>query len=301
MTLKTWFWLLLLSVIWGGSFIFIELALLELTPLTIVACRTTLAAIVLLVAVSLSGRIRDLAWPHWPMFAVMGLLNNVVPFALIIWGQQSIEAGRASVLNGTMPLFTVILAHFYLSSERLTGTKISGVAIGFAGVVLLTGQSVVDSNTSNSLHGQLAVLLAAFSYAIASIYGKRLQVLSPIASAAGMLTMASVFSIPLVFLVEQPTLLQPQVSTLLAVLALGVICTALAYQLYFIVLAKAGPSNLSLVTFLIPLSANLMGVVFLNETLGISDLLGIGLILTGMSVATGLYAVMARLFFRKLA
>ncbi len=228
------------------------------------------------------------------LFTVMGSINNVIPFSCIVWGQQTIDAGRASVLNATVPLFTVLLAHWLLSNEKLTPAKLLGVALGFVGVLVLTGPSAFNPDAVNSTMGQVAILIAALSYAFAGIFGKQLNHLNPLVSAAGMLTASALIMIPATLLLEPIGSFQPNYTSIFAVLLLGVACTAFAYLLYFKILVQAGSSNLSLVTFLIPPSAMMMGVLFLKEKVSATDVLGLCLILAGMAIATGLYKRMAR-------
>ena len=284
-----WLLLLSLSLVWGGSFLFVELALREFQPLTIVSLRVAIGALVLHCVL----RIKKLHFPldlkSIGLFAVMGTLNNAIPFSLIVWGQQSIDAGRASVLNATVPLFTVLLAHWLLTDEKLNTSKITGVLIGFAGVFVLAGPAAISGNAVNSVTGQLAVLGAALSYAFASIFGRQLNRFDPQVSATGMLTASAVLMIPFALVFEPLPSSLPGLLSTASVVALGVVCTALAYLFYFKILAKAGSSNLSLVTFLIPPSAIIMGVVFLNERLAVEDYIGIALILAGMAIATGIH------------
>lgn len=289
MTTKVWLLLLSLSLLWGGSFLFIEFALQGFKPLTIVALRVSIAAIFLHGVL----RYKKIKFPWNPknlgLFAIMGAINNVIPFSSIVWGQQTIEAGRASILNSTVPLFTVVLAHWLLKNEKLTGAKLIGVALGFMGVLVLTGPSAFSIDTVNSVVGQIAILVAAVSYAFASIFGKKLNHLDPLISAAGMLTASAVIMIPITLLLEPVALNTPTALSVAAIVFLGFACTALAYLLYFKILLQAGSSNLSLVTFLIPPSAMLMGVIFLNESITWQDAAGLCLILAGMAIATGLY------------
>ena len=288
MTRSVWLLLISLALLWGGSFLFVEVALEGFKPLTIVALRVLTGAIVLHAILLLLKRKFPWDLKNITRFAIMGALNNAIPFSLIVWGQQSIDAGRASVMNATVPLFTVMLAHWLLKDEKLTPAKLAGIVIGFAGVFVLTGLG--SSSSDNSVIGQIAVLGAAVSYAFASIYGRQLSHLDPKVSATGMLTASSVIMLPVVWLLD-PSGLLPEVgfASILSVIVLGVACTALAYLLYFKILLQAGSSNLSLVTFLIPPGAIIMGIVFLGEHIGINDLVGVGLILTGMAIATGLY------------
>lgn len=281
-----WAMLLLLSLLWGGSFIFVELALRDLQPLTIVAMRVGIGALLLLAIVRLKKLVFPLDLKSILQFALMGTLNNAIPFSLIVWGQQSIDAGRASILNATVPLFTVVLAHWFLADEKLNAAKITGVIVGFAGVVVLVGPG---AETANSSIGQLAILGAAISYAFAAIFGRQLSRFDPLVSACGMLCASTVIMLPLALVLESHAEFQPGLLPLFSVIALGVGSTAIAYLLYFRILGRAGSSNLSLVTFLIPPSAILMGVMFLQERVSINETIGLALILAGMAIATGFY------------
>lgn len=290
-----WAMLLSLALLWGGSFIFVELALRDFQALTIVAFRVGIGALVLHIIVRLKNLTVPIDRTSVLQFAVMGALNNAVPFTLIVWGQQTIDAGRASILNATVPLFTVVIAHYLLADEKLTPAKILGVIIGFAGVVVLAGSGEPGAATGNSGIGQMAVLGASISYAFAAIYGRQLNRFEPLVSACGMLSASTVIMLPLAFLFESGLRVQAGMLPIISVVALGSACTALAYLLYFKILTRAGSSNLSLVTFLIPPGAIMMGVMFLNEQVTVNEIIGLLLIMTGMSFATGVY----RIFFRR--
>ncbi len=259
-----WGLILILSVIWGGSFFFIEVVLKEITPLTLVMCRVSIAAVALLGYVHLSGKRMPTSLSLWGTFAIMGLFGNLLPFSLIVWGQQYIESGLASILNATTPIFSVFLAHFLTSDEKLTPNRIAGILIGWVGVAFLIG---IDSLAGWAIHivGQIAVLCAAFFYACSAIYGRRFKDISPVIVSAGMVSCSAVMMIPIAFIFEEPFCLTPGLTTLGALLALSVICTSLAYLIYFRVLATAGATNSLLVTFLIPVSAILLGVFILKE------------------------------------
>lgn len=222
----------------------------------------------------------------WGGFLVMGLLNNLIPFSLIVWGQTHIESGLASILNGTTPIFSVILAHFLTKEEKLTTHRIVGVLVGWTGVAVLIG---LDSLQGLGLEvvGQIAVLGAAFSYACAAIYGRRFKGISPVVVAAGMLSGSAVMTLPPALLVERPWNLSPGLITLLALLGLAAVSTALAYIIYFRVLAASGPTNVLLVTFLVPFSAILLGALVLGERLGWNAFVGMGIILSGLLAIDG--------------
>lgn len=289
MTPGEWAMLLALSVLWGGSFFFNEIALAELPTFTVVVIRVALAAMVLLgvcravgVAIPTEGRIL-LA------FLGMGLLNNVVPFSLIVWGQTHIVSGVASILNATTPLFTVLVAHLATADERMTPGRLLGVFAGLAGVAVMIGPEALRTLGAEVL-AQLACLAAAISYACAGVFGRRFRELgvAPLATATGQVTASSLLLVPLMLIVDRPWTLEiPSAAALGALLGIAVLSTALAYVLYFRILATAGATNLLLVTLLIPVSAILLGVVFLDETLAPRDVAGMAFIGLGLVAIDG--------------
>jgi drug/metabolite transporter (DMT)-like permease len=289
MSLFEWLLLIILSILWGGSFFFVGVAVKVLPPLTIVALRVTLATIILLTVAYVTGLRMPANRKVWGAFFGMCILNNVIPFSLIVWGQQHIASGLASILNATTPLFTVIAAHILTRDEKMTMLKMLGVIIGFAGIVIMIGYESF-AGAGKSIYGQLAVLGAAVSYSLAGIYGRRFRQLGikPMVTATGQVTASSVLLIPMALLIEKPFQLPvPGLEVWLAVAGLAVISTALAYILYFRILATAGATNVLLVTLLIPVSAILLGTVFLGETLEIKHLLGMGLISIGLLAIDG--------------
>lgn len=281
--------LLSLSVLWGGSFFFVGVAVESLPPLTLVWMRVALAAMVLWGAVLILRIPRPSSMKAWLSLLVMGMLNNVIPFTLIVWGQTHIESGLASILNATTPLFGVVLAGLLLSDERLTRLKVLGVLFGFVGTVCMIGPSALQGLGVDTL-AQLAIVGAALSYGFASVFGRRLKAMgtSPVMAATGQVTLSAFLMLPLVLIVDQPlSLPMPPGNVWLAMVALAVFSTSLAYILYFRILASAGASNLLLVTFLIPVSAILLGYFFLQERLGLQHLLGMSLIGLGLSAIDG--------------
>ena len=289
MTPKEWGLLLALSVLWGGSFFFIGVAVAELPPLTIVALRVTLAAVFLHVTLRAIGLRLPTDRDLWAAFFGMGLLNNVVPFTLIVWGQTHIASGVASILNETTPLFTVVVAHALTVDEKMTGGRILGVVAGLTGVAVMVGGSAVQTLGVN-VAAQLAVLAAALSYAFAGVFGRRFNRLgvAPLTTATGQVTASSAVLLPVMMIIDRPwTLPTPSAGTLTALAGLAVLSTAVAYVLYFRILATAGATNLLLVTLLIPATAILLGVAVLNETLDIRHLTGMALISLGLAAIDG--------------
>ncbi|EKE44518.1 hypothetical protein OCGS_1356 [Oceaniovalibus guishaninsula JLT2003] len=281
--------LVVLSVLWGGSFFFVELAVRELPTLTIVLLRVSLAASVLWAAVAVLGRPLPRDASVWLAFLVMGLLNNVVPFGLIVWGQQTIGSGLASILNATTPLFTMAVAALFLADERLVRRKAVGMALGLGGVVAVIGPGALAGLQDNVL-AQIACLGGALSYAVAGVFGRRFGRLGvdPVVVAAGQVTGATLILGPAALIVDRPwTLAAPSATTVAAIVGLAVLSTALAYILYFRLLGIAGATNLLLVTFLIPVSAITLGVTLLGESLGAMQIAGLALIGTGLAVIDG--------------
>lgn len=282
-----WGLLVLLSTVWGGSFFFAAVALREVGPLTVTIGRVLIAAILLHAFIRLTGLRMPADGRTWAAFFGMGLLNNAIPFSLIFWGQTHIASGLASILNATTPLFTVVVAHFLTSNEKLTPGRGLGVLIGFAGVVVMIGTDLLGGLSENLL-AQFAVLGAAVAYAFATIYGRRFRQLPPICTAAGQVTASTILMLPVALIVEQPwTLPMPGWQTIAALAALGAVCTAFAYGLYFRILRTAGSTNISLVTFLVPVSALLLGMLVLGERLEPKHFLGMALIGIGLAAIDG--------------
>lgn len=289
MSAREWAMLLLLAAIWGGSFFFNDIALRELPVFTVVVARVVLAALILLAIMRLCGQRLPRGKAVWAAFLGMGLLNNVIPFSLIVWGQQHIASGVASILNASTPLFTVIFAHLLTADERMTGRRLAGVLIGFAGVACMIGPKALQHLGLN-VTAQLMCLAAALSYALAGIYGRRFRAMgiAPMATATGQVMASSAVLLPLMLVVDRPwTLAIPGPPVIFAVIGVAAISTALAYVLYFRILATAGATNLLLVTFLIPVSAICLGTAFLSETLSMQQILGMALIGVGLAAIDG--------------
>lgn len=286
MSLKNWSILLFLSLIWGGSFFFNAVLVRELGPLTIAFGRTLIASIILIAVVYSRGLKMPSDFRLWGALAMMGFLNNLIPFSLIAWGQKSIDSGLASILNATMPVWAVLLAHLVTDDEKLKWNKAVGVALGLAGVVVLIGPEALRG-LGSQVYAQLAVVGAAMSYAVAAIFGRRFRGLPPLVLAAGMLTCTAVLSLPIALVVERFWEIRPMPQTWFALLGLAILSTAFAYILYFYLLGEVGASNLSLVTLLIPASAVLLGFLFLDEQLNVSLLGGMGLIGSGLAAIDG--------------
>lgn len=287
MATQDWALLLALSLLWGGSFFFAKIAVAEVPPLTVALLRVTLAALTLH-AVRIVLRIpapRDLGF--WRDAFIMGLLNNAIPFSLIFWGQQAIGAGPASILNATTPLFTVLVAHVFTSDERAGPAKILGVIAGILGVAVMIGSDVA-AGLGGHFTAELAILAAALSYGFAGVFGRRFRARPPLVVASGQLTGSTCLLLLPVMLIDQPWLLGfPSFHAAGAIIALALLSTALAYVIFFRILRRAGSTNLSLVTLLIPVSALMLGVAFLGEMVEPHHLAGMALIGSGLILLDG--------------
>jgi len=227
--------------------------------------------------------------PAWLAFFAMGLLNNAVPFCLVVWGQSHIASGLAAILNATTPISTVIVAHLLTDDEKMTGNRFLGVVIGLFGVVVLVGPDSLKGLGTNVL-AQVAVLTAAVFYAFAGVYGRRFKLMGidPILTANGQVTASAIVLFPIVMLVDHPwTLAMPALPVWEAIAGSAVLSTALGYVLYFRILATAGATNLLLVTFLIPASAIIMGTFGLGERLDVRHFAGLAFIGAGLVAIDG--------------
>lgn len=250
MGLAEWSLLILLSILWGGSFFFVGVAVAGLPPITIVTLRALLAAVVLYGVIRGTGLQMSRDRRVWVAFLGMGLLNNVIPHSLLVWGQTHIPSGLASILNATTPLFTVVVAHYLSQDEKATRGRVAGVLLGLVGVVVIMGPEALDQLGVRIL-AQLAVLGASLSYAFAGVFGRRFRRmgLTPMITAAGQVTASSAVMLPLALVVDQPWRLpMPGWGVWGAVLGLALSSTALAYVIYFRILASAGATNLLLYT-----------------------------------------------------
>ena len=287
--LRDWGLLLLLSVLWGGSFLFVGIAVKDVSPLVIVMARVVIAAAVLLpIHWLVIGRLpRDRA--TWIAVAGMSLLTNVIPFTFIVIGQTMIASGLASVINATTPLFTVIVAHLLTADEKMTGNRLAGVVVGLAGVAVMIGADVLHAFGIGTV-AQLACLGAALSYGFAGVYGRRFRTMgvSPMATAMGQVAASSAILLPVMLLVDRPWLLpMPSGEALAAMVGLAALSTAFAYVLFFRILASAGATNIALVTFLIPVSAIMLGILFLGEVLLLRHIVGMVMIGAGLAAIDG--------------
>lgn len=285
MDARSWAMLVGLGAIWGGSFFFARIAVADFHPLMLVLLRVGIAAVALHLYLLARG-IRFLAHrAAFPAFMVLGLFNNVVPFGLIFYGQTEIGAGLASILNATTPFWTALLANTVTSDEKLKAHVVGGILIGLAGTVILLGPSLLFDQ-GRPLWPKLAVIGATFSYALAAIFAKRFKLTNPAVTATGQLTASTLWMVPLVAITGTLTW-QAAPAIWAAVLALALLSTAFAYILYFAIIARAGATNASLVTMIVPVSAIILGALFLGERLEWSDAIGMAVIACGFVVIDG--------------
>lgn len=287
MSALTWGLLALLGLIWGGSFFFARIAVAEVPPLTLVFLRLSIAALALHIYIGGRFGIYPLLKSRWREFLILGILNNALPHALIFFGQTRIGAGLASILNATTPIWTVLIANYLTSDERLSSAKIIGCLIGLFGTVVLIGPSITDSSDL-PLWALLLPVVAAISYGFAATYGKRFKGVAPPVIAAGQMTASSLVALPLSLVMDHPwALAMPSINSIAAILAIALLSTAFGYIVYFRIMAAAGATNTSLVTLLVPPSAILLGFLFLGERLEMTEISGMALIGAGLVILDG--------------
>lgn len=290
-----WAMLVSLGVLWGGSFFFARIAVAELPPLTLVLLRVVIAAAALHLWLLWHGPSFATARGKAAPLALLGLLNNAVPFSLIFAGQTAMGAGLASVFNATTPFWTLILANLFTADEKLTAGKVTGVALGIVGTGLMFGPGV-EAGLAAPLWAKLALIGASLSYAVSLLLARRaLKGVPPVLIATGQLTASSLIMLPVVAAVGGFAAIgQVSPPVWAAVIALALASTALAYLLYFRLVAEAGATNASLVTLVVPASAILLGTLFLGETMGPAEWAGLAAIVCGLLVIDGRLGFPAR-------
>ena len=286
MKLKEWSAFILLGLVWGSSFLWIKIALREIGPFTLVAFRLLFGLIALLAIM----RLQRQAFPRdrrtLLAYLFLGVFNTALPFVLISWGEISIDSALASILNGTMPLFTIVIAHFWLHDEKITLTRMGGLIVGFVGVVMLVSRNAGSGGaTGNSMLGQLAVLGAAASYATAVTFArKNLRGQRPLVQATMVVLIADVLIGLITPVVDRPLSLPTLPLTWLALAWLGLLGSCLAYLLYFYLINTWGATRAALVTYVFPVIGVILGVVFLNEVADWRLVAGSLLVVGGIAV-----------------
>jgi drug/metabolite transporter (DMT)-like permease len=286
---RDWAILASLALIWGGAFVFIGVAVRHVDPLTYVWLRLTIAASAMWLFLGWTRQRLGLPRQMWGAIVLLALLNNALPFALFGWGQTHIASGLASILNATTPIWGVVVAHLFTRDERMSPRKLAGVALGFGGVAVMIGPSLLSTIGTNAL-AQLACITASLSYALAAVWARRFKPLglSPLSVTTGQLTAGAAMMLPVMLLVDRPwTQTLPPVEAWGAIVALALLCTAIGYVLYFRLIDSAGATNALLVTLLVPPIAILLGALLLGETLAPQDFLGLFLIAIGLAAIDG--------------
>ena len=284
-----WVMLITLATVWGGSFLFNAILVAELPVITIVAIRVTVAALALWGFVRVTGRKIPTTLQVWGALLILGVLNNAIPFSLIVQGQTQITSGLASILNATTPFFTILVAGFFLTDERFSVLRVLGVVVGFSGVILMVGPEALGGLGAD-FWAQLCALGAALSYGFASVFGRRFRELKvdPVMVATGQVTMSSLVLWPSALWIDGPQdILGLSFNAAASMFGLAVLCTSFAYILYFRILERAGATNISLVTFLVPISAIILGVLVLGESIFIKEIIGMTLIGLGLAIIDG--------------
>jgi drug/metabolite transporter (DMT)-like permease len=284
-----WAILVTLALIWGGAFVFIGVAVRHVDPLTYVWLRLTIAAAAMWLFLKVSGQSLGLPRGVWGSILLLALLNNALPFTLFGWGQTHIASGLAAILNATTPIWGVIVAHVLTQDERMNPRKIAGVLLGFGGVAVMLGPTLLADIGTDAL-AQLACVTASLLYALAAVWARRFKRmgLSPMSVTTGQLTAGAAMMLPVALLVDQPwTQPFPPLAAWGAIVALALFCTAFGYVLYFRLIDSAGATNALLVTLLVPPVAILLGALLLNESLAPQDFAGLGLIALGLAAIDG--------------
>ncbi len=285
MKLKEWTAFTVLGLIWGSSFLWIKIAVEDVSPFVVVSLRVLFGLVSLLGVMYWQRQYipRDRATLLKYLF--MGVFNVVVPFLLITWGETHIDSSLAAILNATTPLFVIVIGHFGLHDEKITLPKLAGLLVGFVGVIVLVAQDFQPGMLQGNLLGQLAVLTAAISYAVALIFSRRyLRGTKPVVQSTMILVFATALMWIITPVVERPLVLPAQPIAWVAVLWLGVLGLCVAYLLFFWLNNVWGPTRASLVTYVFPVVGVILGVIFLNEPLNWNMVVGSALVVGGIVV-----------------
>jgi len=274
----------LLGLLWGSSFLFIKIGVETLPPFTLVTLRLLFAATFLTALVALTREPLQTSVATYRHLAVLGGLSIVVPFSLIAWGEQRIDSGLAAILDSTVPLFVIVISGLVLHDEPVTANRVGGLLVGFAGVAIVMSRSL--GSAGSSTEGELAVVIAAGSYALGAIYARRyLRGVRPVMTALGQIVLALLVTAPLAFITEQPFEVGLRPDALFAVLWLGVLGLGVAYLIYYRLIAHWGATRASLVTYLLPIVGVTLGVVLLGESVDLRIIAGIALVVIGVALA----------------
>jgi drug/metabolite transporter (DMT)-like permease len=283
--LKHWFIFILLGAIWSSSFMWIKIAVQEIGPITLVAFRAFFGLLFGVVVIFLGRVLWQRNFKSWLPLLLLGLTNVAIPFFLISWGEQSIDSAVASVLDATVPLFTILIAHYALDDDKITLPKMMGLLIGFAGVIVLMSKEIFTAST-NSLLGQAVVILASIFYAVNSVYiRKTTEDIPGIVRSTGPLLSASALMWLSTLVFESPVQIPQLGITWIALLWLGIFGSGLAFLMAYYLIHEIGPTRTTMVTYLFPLGGVILGVTFLNEQLTWQLITGAILIVLSLIVA----------------
>ena len=290
MRAKDWLVFIILGILWGSSFLWIKIAIQEISPLLLVTLRLSFAIITLTIAAIIARPL----WPQgkrlWLALVLFGLINTAIPYFLISWGEQYIDSAVAAILNSSTPLFAMVIAHIFLDDDRITLPRLTGLLIGFVGIVIIVSRDLGQNEsgmqyTTLLLLGQAAVLLASLLYAGSAVFAKRnLEGLSPVVQGLVPIVGASTFLWLLVPIVEDPLSLPELPITWIAIAWLGLLGTGFAFILYFYLIHSVGPTRTTLVTYIFPLVGLVLGVIVLGEKLDLRLVVGAGLIIISVAV-----------------
>lgn len=276
--------LIVLATVWGPSFLFIKVAIVEIEPITLAALRIGIAALLLNLYVIPIRKTFVKDWKFWKHVTIAGFFAQALPFILINWGEQYIDSALASILNGLTPIFTLLIANFAISEDKMTTPKVIGTVLGFIGLIILISPTF-KGGISGSAMGVLAVSIAAVSYGIALVYNRiHLKNAPPLSAPASQLLMTSIYLIPLAWFVERPNLGVVSMEAYGAVLFLAAFGTALAFVIYFILLDRTSASYVSQVTYLMPIFGVILGALFLDESIYMEAIIGGAIILLGVLI-----------------
>jgi drug/metabolite transporter (DMT)-like permease len=277
--------LALLATLWGASYTFIKLGVATIPPITLIAARTLIAGLLLLAVMRWRGVSLPRDAASWRRFLFQACLNSVIPFTLIAWAERSLDAGLATILNSTAPVFTFLLTFAITRHEPVTGRKLFGVLAGLAGICLIVGVQALDG-LGEQLVAQIAIVAATICYAGAAIFSRSFKGLDPMAPAAGSLVCGAAILVPISLVVDRPWTLAPSASSVLALLGLAVFSTALAFAIYFRLIQTLGSVGTTSQAYLrVPIGVAI-GVLFLGETLTPTAWIGLGCVVIGVAAMT---------------
>jgi drug/metabolite transporter (DMT)-like permease len=286
-TLKDWGNLLALVAFWGSNFMFVKLAVSAIPPATLVAARLAIGAVVLFAIVRVMGHTFPPLGRAWTPYLVLALVGNCMPFWFITWGQKSIDSALAGILMAIMPLTTLLLAHFFVAGERMTGRRMAGFLLGFLGIVALMGPAALAGvgDSPVEILAQVSVLCGALCYAVNGIIARRNLRGELVVASAAIVTLAALIGLPVALVIDQPWRLAPSWESIATIAWIGIGPTAVATIVYFKLISSAGPSFVSQLNYLVPCVAVLLGAALLHEELALAAYAGLALILGGIAIS----------------